>query len=66
MHLPHAFKGLDDTAMETAYIGVSAIVAIVVFAYILNSPLAQRLASVPFVGRLVTGGQAVVGQVARS
>jgi hypothetical protein len=66
MKLLRHLKGLDELAVETAFIGVSAIVAIVVFAYALNSSPAQRLASVPFVGALVRGGQAVVGQVARS
>jgi hypothetical protein len=64
MHLLRHFKGLDDLAMETAFIGVSAIVAIVVFSYALNSQPVQQLARVPFVGPLVTGAQTAVGQVA--
>ena len=66
MKLLRRLKGLDELAIETAFIGVSAIVAIVVFAYALNSGPAQRLASVPFVGAGVRGAQTVVGQVARS
>ena len=66
MHLSRHLKGLDELAIETAFIGVSAIVAIVVFSYALNSRPVQQLAAVPFVGTLVTGAQAVVGQVART
>lgn len=66
MHLHRSLKGLDDLAMETAAIGVSAIVAIVVFSYALNSRPVTALSNVPFVGALVTGLRAVVGQVARS
>jgi hypothetical protein len=66
MHLHRYLKGLDELAMETAAIGVSAIIAIVVFSYALNSRPVQSLASVPVVGPVVTGLRAVVGQVARS
>jgi hypothetical protein len=66
MHLHRRLKGLDELLIETAFIGVSAIVAIVVFSYALNSRPVQQLAGVPLVGPLVTGAQAVVGQVARS
>jgi len=66
MKLLRHLKGLDELAIETAFIGVSAIVAIVIFAYALNSAPAQRLASVPFVGAGIRGGQAVVGQISRS
>jgi hypothetical protein len=66
MHLTRHLKGLDELAIETAFIGVSAIVAIVVFSYALNSRPVQALARVPFVGAGVTAAQAVVGQVARS
>ncbi len=66
MHLPRHFKGLDELAIETAFIGVSAIVAIVVFSYALNSRLVTQLSGVPVVGSLVDGARAVVGQVARS
>jgi hypothetical protein len=66
MHLHPSLKGLDELAIETAFIGVSAIVAIVVFAYALNSRPVQQLSSVPFVGAGVRAAQAVVGQVARS
>jgi hypothetical protein len=66
MHLTRHLKGLDELAVETAFIGVSAIVAIVVFAYALNSRPAQQLSTVPFVGAGVRAAQAVVGQIARS
>lgn len=59
-------KGFDELALWTAYIGVSAIVAIIVFSYALNSRLVQSLSGVPVVGTAVTGLQAAVGQVARS
>ena len=55
-------RGLDELVLETAYIGVSAIVAIVVFAYALNTAPAQQLARVPFVGRGVSGLRAVFGK----
>ena len=66
MHLSRRLKGLDELAIETAFIGVSAIVAIVVFSYALNSRPVQQLTSVPFVGPVVSAAQAVVGQVARA
>jgi hypothetical protein len=66
MHLSRHFKGLDDLAMETAFIGVSAVVAIVVFSYALNSRPVQAVSNVPFLGALLNGARAVVGQVARS
>lgn len=59
-------KGLDELAIETAFIGVSAIVAIVAFAYVLNSRPAQMLTSVPVIGPGVSAVRAVVGQVSRS
>ena len=58
------FEGLTDLGVETAYIGVSAILAIVVMAYALNTAPAQQLARVPFVGRGVTGLRAVFGKIA--
>jgi hypothetical protein len=66
MHLHRHLRGLDELAIETAFIGVSAIVAIVVFAYALNSRPAQMLSQVPIAGAGVRAAQAVVGQVARS
>jgi hypothetical protein len=66
MHLTRHLKGLDELAIETFFIGVSAVIAIVVFAYALNSRPAQTLSGVPYVGAGVRAAQAVVGQVARS
>jgi hypothetical protein len=59
-------KGLDNLALGTAYIGVSAVVAIVILSYALNSRLIQGLTGVPVVGTGITALQAAFGQVARS
>ncbi|MDE2620633.1 MAG: hypothetical protein KGL54_10775 [Sphingomonadales bacterium] len=58
--------GLDELAIETAFIGVSALVFIVVAAYALNSAAASRLEGVPLVGAAVGAARTLVGQVANS
>lgn len=55
---------LDEMALETAFIGVSALVFIVVATTALNSAPARRLEDVPLLGRAVTGARALVGSVA--
>ncbi len=57
-----ALRGLDELAVRTAFLGVSAVVAITVFAYALNTAPVQQLARVPVVGRGVTGLRAVFGK----
>lgn len=56
--------GLDELAIETAFIGVSALVFIVVAAWALRTPAAQRLDSVPVLGAVVGAARTLVGQVA--
>lgn len=56
--------GLDELVVETLYIGVSAIVAIVILSYLLNSQPAHALDSVPLVGKGIAGVRSLVGQVA--
>lgn len=58
--------GLDEMAIETAFIGVSALVFIVVAAYALNSAAASRLAGVPVLGAAVGAARTLVGQVANT
>lgn len=58
--------GLDEMALETAFIGLSAIVFIVVLAHALSSTPVRRLDSVPLVGQGLEGIRALVGQVANS
>ena len=58
--------GLDEMAIETAFIGLSALVFIVVAAYALNTSAAQRLEGVPLVGTAVGAARTLVGQVANS
>jgi hypothetical protein len=53
-------------ALETAFIGLSAIVFIVVLAHALSSTPVRRLDSVPLVGQGLEGIRALVGQVANS
>lgn len=60
----HLFRGLDELLIETAFIGVSALVAIVIFSYALNSQLAHAVDGVPVAGPAVGGLRALVGQVA--
>lgn len=57
-------RGLDEMALESAFIGVSALVFIVLLAYAVNSSAANRLEGVPLVGQLVGGVRALVGVVA--
>lgn len=57
-------RGLDEMALESAFIGVSALVFIVLLAYAVNSSAADRLEGVPLVGQLVGGVRALVGVVA--
>jgi hypothetical protein len=58
------FRGLDEMLLETAFIGVSALVFIVVASYALNSSAAQAASGIPFVGPVVGGLHALVDQVA--
>lgn len=58
--------GLDEMAIETAFIGVSALVFIVLASYALRSAPAQRLEAVPVVGAAVGAARTLVGQVANS
>jgi hypothetical protein len=58
-------RGLDEMALETAFVGVSALVFIVVASWALNSGAAQRLDGVPVVGPVLGGFRALVGQVSR-
>lgn len=58
--------GMDEMALETAFIGVSALVFIVVAAYALNTSAARRLEGVPIVGAALNGARTLVGQVANS
>ncbi len=58
--------GLDEMAIETAFIGVSALVFIVVASYALRTSAAQRLEAVPVVGAAVGAARTLVGQVANS
>lgn len=57
------FRGIDDLAIETAYVGVSALIALVVMSWAINSATARRLDSVPFVGKVTSGFRALVAQV---
>lgn len=57
-------RGLDEMALESAFIGVSALVFIVLLAYAVNTSAANRLEGVPLVGQLVGGVRALVGVVA--
>jgi hypothetical protein len=59
----HHLRGLDEMALETAFIGLSSLVFIVVLATAVNTEVARRLDSVPLVGRVVEGVRALVGQV---
>lgn len=56
--------GLDELVVETLYIGVSALVAIVILSYLVNTGPAHALDGVPIVGRGVAGVRSLVGQVA--
>lgn len=58
------FRGLDEMLLETAFIGVSALVFIVAASYALNTTAAQAASGVPVVGTVVGGLRALVGQVA--
>jgi hypothetical protein len=58
--------GLDEMAIETAFIGVSALVFIVVVAYALQTSAARSLEGVPVLGAAIGGARALVGQVANS
>lgn len=60
----HLARGLDEMALESAFIGVSALVFIVLLAYAVNSSAANRLEGVPLVGQLVVGVRSLVGVVA--
>lgn len=57
---------LDEMALETAFIGLSALVFIVVAAYALDSDASRRLEAVPGIGRAVTAARALVGSVANA
>ncbi len=56
--------GLDEMAIETAFIGVSALVFIVIASYALRTSAAERLEGVPVAGAAVAAARALVGQVA--
>lgn len=59
----HLLRGLDEMALETAFISVSALVGIVILAYAFNSSWAAALGRIPFVGAVIRGGQALTGQI---
>ena len=58
--------GMDEMALETAFIGVSALVFIVVAATALNSSAARSLEGAPVIGTVLRGARSLVGQVANS
>ncbi len=58
------FHGLDEMVLESAFIGVSALVFIVLLAYAVNTSAANRLEGVPLVGPVVGGVRTLVGVVA--
>ena len=62
--MPRWLRGLDDMVFETAYLGVSALVAIVVFAYALGSPPARALEGVPLLGSGIRALRSLVAAVA--
>jgi hypothetical protein len=55
-----ATRGFDEMALEVAWIGAAAILAIAVYRLLLNNSIAARLAAVPFVGPVVTSVQTLV------
>lgn len=57
------FRGLDEMVIETAFVGLSALVFLVVLSWGLNSGAAHRLDQVPLVGSGIAGFRALVGQV---
>lgn len=56
-------RGLDEMVLETAFVGLSSLVFLVVLAFALNSEGARRLESLPIAGQIVGGLRALVGQV---
>ena len=56
-------RGLDEMALEVAFIAVAAIIGIVALYYALNSGAAARVAGVPVLGTAVGGARQLVGLV---
>lgn len=55
-----ATKGIDEMALEVAWIGAAAVLAIAVYRLLLNNSVTARLAAVPYVGAVVTSVQTLV------
>lgn len=58
-------RGLDEMALESAFIGVSSLVFIVVASWALNSSASHQLDRIPVLGQVVGGARVLVGQVSK-
>ena len=66
MHLHKLFRGIDEMALETVYIAVSAAVGLVVIVYLLNMKPVTALDGVPGVGWGLRSLRALFGSVVHS
>jgi hypothetical protein len=64
--VPRFLRGLDEMVLETAYIGFSALVFIVVLSYALNSGPARALEGAPLIGGVIRAVRALNASVANT